>query len=286
MIGRIGLAVAVGAAAVAGLLAWRAANTPEPIFPVPAAAPAHVEGQMSPAEIEADRQRNLAFERDQEAAPFARWPGVARRQGDVLTLRAGGRDVASFTDTGYCDGFDQCARWRFQGVWRLGGQDYPWLTFFHGEGEETAYIVDASGGLAAAQGDPSASPDGRWLVVAYVDPDTDGAVAVFEAGAQGLRLAATSDIAACRAGAWKSERRLAMTCMDSDPMKGQRWLAADLARDARGWRITPTAELDGKTQQPLARPTRPLADTALTAVNDDGTPEDDSYEVEKGYKRL
>jgi hypothetical protein len=74
MIGRIGLAMAVGASAVAGLLAWRAANTPEPIFPLPAAAPAHVEGQMSPAEIEADRQRNLAFERDQETAPFARWP--------------------------------------------------------------------------------------------------------------------------------------------------------------------------------------------------------------------
>ena len=278
--------MAVGAGAVAGLLAWRAANTPEPIFPLPAAAPAHVEGQMSPAEIEADRQRNLAFERDQETAPFARWPGVARRQGEVLTLRAGDRDVASFTDTGYCDGFDQCARWRFRGVWRLGGRDYPWLTFFHGEGEETAYIVDASGGLAAAQGDPSASPDGRWLVVAYDDPDTDGAVAVFEAGAQGLRLVATSDIAACRAGAWKSERRLAMTCTESSATQPQRLLAADLVRDALGWRITPTAELDGKTHQPLARPTRPLADTALTAVNDDGTPEDDSYEVEKGYRRL
>lgn len=278
--------MAVGASAVAGLLAWRAAKTPEPLFPLPAAAPAHVEGQMSPAEIEADRQRNLTFERDQETAPFARSPGVARRQGDVLTLRAGDRDVASFTDAGYCDGFDQCARWRFRGVWRLGGRDYPWLTFFHGEGEETAYIIDATGRLFAAQGEPLASPDGRWLVVAYDDPDTQGAVTVFKAGASGLRLAAFSDVASCRAEAWKSGARLAMTCTDSDPMKGQRLLAADLVRGARGWRIEPRAELDAKTRHPLAQPTRPLVDVELTTSKDHGAPESDAYEVEKGYRRL
>ncbi|KRA76159.1 hypothetical protein ASD89_00035 [Caulobacter sp. Root656] len=289
MVGKFGkLAIAIGMAAlVVGVaLSIRSAHQPPPVFPMPEAAPVSAGDAMSPAEIEADRRRNLAFERDQETAPFARWPGVARREGDVLIIRAGDRDAASFTDTGYCDGFDQCARWRFRGVWRLGGWDYPWLTFFHGEGEETAYIIDARGQLFAAQGEPLASPDGRWLVVAYDDPDTQGAVTVFEAGASGLRLAAFSDVASCRAEAWKSGARLAMICTDSDPMKGQRPLAADLVRGARGWRIEPSAELDAKTRQPLAQPTRPLVDVELTTSKDHGAPESDAYEVEKGYRRL
>jgi hypothetical protein len=241
---------------------------------------------MSPAEIEADRRRNFEFKRDQETAPFARWPGVARREGDVLIIRADGRDVASFTDTGYCDGFDQCGRWRFQGVLRLGGRNYPWLTFFHGEFQKTAYIVGASGELFSAQGEPSASPDGRWLVVAYNEPDLGGSVAVFEAGPRGLRLVAASEAAVCRAESWKGDQRLTMTCTDSDATTPQRALSADLVRDEHGWRVEPRAELDGATGRPLAEPARPLVNIEIPAVKDEGAPEDDAYEVEKGYRRL
>lgn len=281
---KAGFAGGVVLVVAATLAACGAPDAPAPVTARPAPAAAIDPNAMTPAEIEADRQQNLAFERDQETAPFSRWPGVARRQGDVLVVHVGGRDVASFTDTGYCDGFDQCGRWRFRGVWRLGGRDYPWLTFFHGEGEETAYLIDASGQLVGAMGEPSVSPDGRWLVVAYDDPDTEGAVTVYEAGPEGLRLAAARDVA-CQPQAWKGPARLAMTCTDSDPMKGQRLLAADLVPYDIGWRVEPSAELDAKTRKPLAKPTRPLAKVDVPAVKD-ASPEDVAYEVEKGYRRL
>ncbi|WP_156035532.1 hypothetical protein [Caulobacter sp. UNC358MFTsu5.1] len=282
---KAGFAGGVVMVVAATLAACEAPDAPAPVPARPAPTAAIDPNAMTPAEIEADRQQNLAFERDQETAPFSRWPGVARRQGDVLVVHVGGRDVASFTDTGYCDGFDQCARWRFRGVWRLGGRDYPWLTFFHGEGEEMAYLVDAAGGLVSALGDPSASPDGRWLVIANEDPDSGGGVSVFEAGPRGLRLAAASDIAACRAGAWKDNGRLAVTCAESDPAKGERLVAADLVAGEVGWRIEPRAELDAKTRQPLARPSRPLVGLDVPLILNEH-PADVAYEVEKGYRLL
>jgi len=291
MIRKLGLiAVAIGVV-LAGALAWHLANRPKPALPVEIVEPAS--GEMSAAEIEADRLKNLAFERDQETAPLARWSGVARREGDVLTIRLAGRDVASFTDSGYCDGFDQCARWRFRGVWHLGGRDYPWLTFFHGEGEEMAFFTDTSGALFGAAGEPSASPDGRWMVLAYNDPDMGGSVSVFEAAPGGLNLVADSDLAGCDAVEWEDDAHLAMICIDSDTSTGQRYMTAVLGKDERGWRITPRAELDPATKQPLAMPSRPLVGFELKAVDDTQAPPDlgqdegdGNYLVEKGYKRL
>ncbi|CAN5509223.1 hypothetical protein BH10PSE3_BH10PSE3_27590 [soil metagenome] len=285
--GKIGIAVAAGALAMGVAMSVRLANQPPPAFSPSAAKSGDV--PASPADPDgptrAELRESLKEGREQETAPMAQWPGVARREGDVLTIASDGHDLASFTDANYCDGFDQCSRWRFQGVWRLGGRDYPWLSFFHGEGWEMAYMIGESGELVGAQGEPSASPDGRWLVVAYDDPDTGGAVTVFEPGPRGLRSVAFSDLVACRAGAWKSDTRLEMTCTDSGE-KDQRSLAVDLVRDSRGWRIKPRAELDAKTRLPLARPTRPLRDVDVPSVVSDRSGLEDTYEVEKGYRRL
>jgi hypothetical protein len=119
--------------------------------------------------------------------------------------------------------------------------------------------------------------------VAYDDPDTDGAVTVFEAGPSGLTLVAASD-AACQAWDWTRDGRLTMTCTESDA-KGQRLLAADLVRRGAGWRIEPGAELDRQTRRRLDRPSKPLVDVEVPAVADDGS-EEETYEIEKGYRRL
>jgi len=290
MIRKLGLvAVAVGVV-LTGTLAWHLATRPQPTRPIAMVEPPS--GEMSAAEIEADRLKNLALDRDQETAPLASWSAMARREGDALIIRMAGHDVASFTDSGYCDGFDQCARWRFRGVWHLGGRDYPWLTFFHGEGEEMAYFIDASGALFGAAGEPSASPDGRLMVLAYNDPDLGGSVSVFEAGPGGLNLVADSDLAGCDAVEWEDAGHLAMTCIDSDTSTGQRYMTAVLFRDEGGWRITPRGELDPATKQLLAKPTRALVGFDLKAVADTPATHQgqkdtvDPYFVEKGYKRL
>jgi hypothetical protein len=233
----------------------------------------------------AELRESLAKGREAEAAPMARWPSVARRDGDVLTIAVGGRSVASFKDGGECDGFDQCSRWRFQGVWSLGGKTYPWLTFFNGEGEETAYLVDGPGRLVGAQGLPSASPDGRWLVVAFNDPDTEGGLTIFEAGPTGLVMVADAPARlGCQAGEWHDAARLALTCMDAKSLR-QRWLKANLVLRDGAWSVRPIAELDPVTKAPLARPFEPLVEIpTLTNVQEgDG---DYAYESGKGYRRL
>jgi hypothetical protein len=284
--GTLAIAILAGALAVAVALSVRLANQPPPAFPLP---PSPV-GDAAPADpadpggpTKAELRESLEEGREAEAAPMARWPGVARREGDVLTIAADSRDLAGFTDAGYCDGFDQCSRWRFQGVMTLGGKAYPWLTLFQGEGEETAYLVTPGGGLIGAVGEPVASPDGRWLVVAFDDDDWGGGTTLFEVRPEGPVLVAGSDLA-CRAGDWPAGGRLSLICTLDDG-KALRRVKAQLVGGEAGWRVRPTAELDPAGKKVLARPTAPLVEIAIPALKAENDGRAD-YEAGKGYRKL
>jgi hypothetical protein len=277
--GKLGVAVLVGALAVAAALSVRLANQPPPAFPLPPlpvgdATPDNPADPGGPTKAELASSLNEG--REAESAPMAHWPGVARREGDVLTIAAGGRDLASFTDANYCDGFDECSCWRFQGVMTLGGKAYPWLTFFHGEGWEIAYLVTPTGELIGAPGDPVVSPDGRWLVVAFNDPDMAGGVSIFEVRPQGPVLVASGDLG-CEAKAWTVNDRLPLTCVVND-QKAQRWMSAELVQRGGVWRVRPVAELDASTKKPLSRQAATLAaplveaEVPLADAEDEGTP--------------
>lgn len=200
-----------------------------------------------------------------------------------MTIAADGRDLASFTDGGYCDGFDQCSHWRFRGVMTLGGKAYPWLTLFHGEGSEIAYLVTPRGDLIGASGEPVASPDGRWLTIAFDDVDMGGGMTIFEVRPEGPVAVADSDLG-CAAGAWTADG-LSLTCSIPGE-KSFRWVRARLVRGSSGWRILPTAELDETRKQVLAKPTAPLAAIAVSAVEDRGDDAGATYEIGKGYRKL
>ena len=285
--GKLGIAIVAGALAVGVALSVRLASQPPPTFPLPP-----VTADSAPADpadpggaTKAELRDSLKEGRELEVAPMARWPGVARRQGDVLTITADGRDLASFTDADYCDGFDQCSRWRFQGVMTLGGKAYPWLTLFHGEGEETAYLVAPSGGLIGAVGEPVVSPDGRWLVVAYDDDDWGGGLTIFEVRPKGPVLVAGSDLA-CRADAWSADGRLTLVCM-IESEKASRHVKAQLVRSHAGWRVRPIAELDPTRREIVIKPTAPLTEIAIPALEDEGDSDvAPTYETLKGYRKL
>lgn len=289
MVGRFGtlvLAIVAGTLAVGVFLTIRLASQPPPLFPLPAipqgdAAPAYPEDPGGPTN--AELQASLKEGREEEAAPMARWPGVARRAGDVLTIAADGHDLASFTDAGYCDGFDQCSRWRFGGVMILGGKPYPWLTLFQGEGWDIAYFVTPGGELIGAAGDPIVSSDGRWMVVAYDDGDMGGGMTIFEVRPEGPVQVAETDLA-CTAGAWTADG-LSLTCSIPGE-RNFRWVRARLVRGSSGWRILPTAELDETRKQVLAKPTAPLSAIAVSAVEDRGDDAGATYEIGKGYRKL
>jgi len=282
---KLAVAMGLGVLVVGVILSVRLANQPPPIFPLPpltgGSVPADPADPQGPTVDEL--RENLKDGREAEAAPMARWPGVARREGDVLTIAAGGRDLASFTDGGYCDGFDQCSHWRFQGVMTLGGKAYPWLTLFHGEGSEIAYLVTPRGDLIGASGEPVASPDGRWLTIAFDDVDMGGGMTIFEVRPEGPVAVADSDLG-CAAGAWTADG-LSLTCSIPGE-RSFRWVRARLVRDSSGWRILPTAELDETRKQVLAKPTAPLSAIAVSAVEDRGDDAGATYEIGKGYRKL
>lgn len=286
--GKLGLAVLAGALAVAVALSVRLARQPPPIFPLPpltnGAIPADTPEPGGPT---ADELReNLKEGREAEAAPLAQWPGVARREGDVLTIAAGGRDLASFTDGGYCDGFDQCSHWRFQGVMTLGGKAYPWLTLFQGEGSDIAYLVTPGGDLIGAAGQPAVSPDRRWLVVTFDEGDMGGGMTIFEVRPQGpVRVADSGDgDLGCEPGKWTAEG-LSLTCSLAAE-KDYRWVRARLVRDQAGWRVVQTAELDATRKHVLAKPMAPLTEIAIPAVDDKVGDVGAAYEIGKGYRKL
>lgn len=290
---KLAVAVIVGVLVVAVILGVRLANQPPPIFPLPPLADGAVPADpVDPGGLTAEELReNLNEGREAEAAPLARWPGVARREGDILTIAADGRDLASFTDAGYCDGFDQCSHWRFQGVMTLRGRTYPWLTLFQGEGSEIAYLVMPGGDLIGAAGEPAVSPDGRWLVVTYDEGDMGGGMTIFEVRPRGLvRVADSGDsYLGCEAGAWTAEG-LSLTCSVAAE-KDYRLLSARLVRRQTGWSVAPTAELDATRKQVLAKPTVPLTEIAISAVDDKAAEGGDdgasaAYEIGKGYRKL
>ncbi|PXA79493.1 hypothetical protein DMC25_21705 [Caulobacter sp. D4A] len=219
-------------------------------------------------------RENLDQGRPEEASVLAQFPDLARREGDALFVRGprGPRgDVASFSDSGFCDGFDQCARWRMAGVVTVGGERLPHLTFTHGEGELLSLLIGADGRPRVADvGTPSGSPDGAWLVFGN-ESDDGGGVTVYRADGADL-VPTASKGASCRPQSWQDATRLRMSCLVG-PIGEARRVEVILARAKDGgWSLIYP---DGK-REPL--------DAIAT---EDGEP-GDFYEgwSEKGYRRL
>ncbi|MFT4254111.1 MAG: hypothetical protein QM608_16710 [Caulobacter sp.] len=216
-------------------------------------------------------RENLDQGRAEEAGVLARFADLARREGDALFVRGPRGDVASFSDSGFCDGFDQCARWRMAGVVVVGHERLPHLTFTHGEGELVSLLIGADGRPRVGDvGTPSGSPDGAWLVFGN-ESDDGGGVTVYRADGADL-VPVVSKGVSCRPRGWLAGTRLRMSCLVG-PVGEARRAEAVLARAADGgWSLIFP---DGK-REPL--------DAIAT---EDGEPAD-FYEgwSEKGYRRL
>ena len=129
--------------------------------------------------------------RAEEAAAITAQPGLARRRDDFLFISQNGGDTARFRDLGYCDGFDQCSRWRFKGVLRDGKHAYPLVTLFSGPGQDRAYLVAPTGVIFRVQDRLVPSDDGKALVAAggAPAPSDDGKDRRFEIDKGYQRLA-------------------------------------------------------------------------------------------------
>lgn len=263
----IALAVMAGSLAVAGGLAVRRERALAAEGPAYVPAPSE-EYALVFAEMAIDEKRllreSLGAGREAEARRIAATPGLARREGDVLFIRHDWRDVASFADdANLCEGFDNCSRWRFLGELALGPHRYPYVSFFHGEGDEITLLVDGRGELVVlGQGFPSASPDGRWLVMAGHD-DYGSNLSVFAVGPDGLKFVASSE-EACQPARWLAHDRLEMVCEFQAGESARAMLVHD-----RGWRLD-------------APPDAPRPVPAVKSEADDGV----GYFGRKGYRRL
>ena len=176
------LRIAVAAVAVATLAVVIFQSDPNRAFKAPRA-----DGARHAATAEGDP----AAGRTEEAAAIATHDGLARRRDDFLFISQNGGDTARFRDLGYCDGFDQCSRWRFKGVLRDGKHVYPLVTLFGGPGQNRAYLVAPSGVVFRVNDRLVPSPDGKVLVVADGgrSPSDDGKDRRFEIDKGYQRLA-------------------------------------------------------------------------------------------------
>jgi hypothetical protein len=220
-------------------------------------------GDQARAEEARILRESLEDGRGEEAKALASFKGLARREGDVLILSGPRGDIASFTDAELCEGFDNCSRWRFLGEFPVGARRYPFVSFYHGEGDPMPMLVDARGEFVAfGQGAPSASPDGRWLVIGGWDAYT-GNLSIFSVEPSGMTLVADSDDS-CQPDRWLDATRLQLTC----EFEAGKTAKAVLVRGA-DWRI----ESEGR--KPTVIPaTKPDVD------------DEPSYYESKGYRRL
>jgi hypothetical protein len=200
-----------------------------------------------------------------EIRALARYPEIASRDQQTLSIRQAGEAVARFRDSGVCAGQRTCERWTFGGVARAGGRPYPWVRLFTGEGASATFLIDPQGALWEGRGAISVAPDEATVVIA--DPGaatTRGSVSVFAADSAGLHAAGTVE-ADCQALVWRDARRLAMHC-EAASASASRLLTAELRPGPRaGWVLAQTGEIDPATLEPLARPNAPLVTTRLPA---------------------
>jgi len=126
---------------------------------------AHGLGPHKAAAEEALARRDRTFGRDLEHRVLVGHDDQVRRRGDFLFISRRGADIARFRDLGYCDGFDQCSRWRFIGVLKDGRRREPVVSLFAGAtGVEKLYRVAADGRIFVLESRPALQEG--WLIQA------------------------------------------------------------------------------------------------------------------------
>lgn len=165
-------------------------------------------------------------------------PGVASRNGDVLTLSAGGVPVVLLSDRPKHCG--NCLRWTFRGVETLqspeGVAPYAEVMAEDELGFYRYAFVEAGHGLTWFNDPPAVSPGGQFVASGNTgaDPDSDAEFSITDWSTPYPHVVHDFGIG-CISGKWVSERELKVTCAYPD---GYSDTPATVQLFGEQWRLT------------------------------------------------
>lgn len=184
----------------------------------------------------------VTAERKSETALLKAHGSVASRNGDVLTIRGNGRDLARFTDKTnlYCHGDSTCVIWTFSGMASLNDghghkADYPTVTQFSGEIYATA-VIDVNGRLIWLSSAPTVSPDGRFLATQSDENLGDGVLHITDWLSPGHSAGISFEGQICEPVKWLSATSLQAKCRPKDSQSEQMF-AATASFDGKAWHL-------------------------------------------------
>ena len=235
--------------------ALAACQPPHPVAPPSQAA--------SPPQTVSPPSPSTAQRRAEEARWLSAFPDVATRQGDTLTIRHDGKDVARYTDDPQgCNPYSISKVVRLYDAASGALQPIAEVTCHFGA-LDNRYLILPSSDKYTVVDDVAASPDGRTLAMADNSLAQEGGQFSLIAWPSMTRIATFK--AGCRHAAWRDADHLTALCWHNDGSSPQdaddtRSVAftADIGRDGGQWTMTATGFVDGGTEKPVPAKGRPL----------------------------
>ena len=262
---------------------------------IPAAVVSSASDSSSDSDMpSADQVLGLKASRAEEATAIKAAPGIASRDGNVLTILAGGKPVARFTDNGFthCEGYDTCSLWSFEGSITLAGPSGTKVIYadvVQENGEIARNVLVAPDGTTTwFVSNILPSPDGHYLAAGDTsDVESDGSFEITDWTSAGHSTKLTFD-AECEPRHWLSATRLSLFCSRND--SDQYTLATVSQVNATTWRLTETDEVTENEKPVMASTLKLKAVDAVPTVNKPQTAKEvaDSaaYDKTAGYERL
>ncbi len=238
--------------------------------------------------------------RQEEAAVIRHFPGVAHRDGDVLTISRGGHPVARFADSGiqHCDGMGTCNVWRFLGLITLqtapGRREaYAELRYLDGEGD-SFLLIGENGEAAWLDEKPLVSPDGRYVATGETEGLDDASLTITDWASPGHRTQAAFK-SPCEPVKWFDAQTFRVICSRTDGTGTYKFdydLGTVRQTGPDSWQLKQTDIVDDYlTRKPAVDPGfKPQSETAAFAIKPEKSAkeqaDDDAYDRQIGYEKL
>lgn len=168
-----------------------------------------------------------------DVGAYAALHGAAKREGATLTLTLNST-VHRFIDSGYCEGFDTCQRWRLD---RLFGNRWVGLRYEHGEAPPSYFLLDRRGGkrMIDTEVRPVVSPDMRLALtgsgIEMNEPQFPG-ITIIDLDS-GRLLFRDNAVIPVRLIGWRGP-----DCAAFATQQGASEVTAHVVREGGRWRIT------------------------------------------------
>ncbi len=232
--------------------------------------------------------------RGAEAPVLSAQSDVAKREGDVLTIRIDNNPAARFTDQRnlYCEGNDTCSVWTYAGTVTLGDGHgrklpYPLLSQYNGEAT-SAVVVDRNGRIIWLDEKPVVSPSGQYLAAADAEGYSDGTLRIRDWFSPGHGAIVSFAGESCTPLKWTAATTLAAECGRNEG-KALHRMPATVTMDHGHWRlvevVAPAAPRKGRTKA-KAQQTKVIDGKADAPPSQQQRADNDAYDRNSGYLRL